>query len=477
LKPPRGFYPALLTILIILGSMNMILTEAQTKVPALFFGIRVEPMTVYIRPPICWATFTVYIDNFAGVGQEPVFVRLMPAPIVTGGISPFASDVFFDGKKWTEFPGKKAGGQVTVMITGMPYAVGTYQFQIFACDEKGNFTKLEPEHCIVAVVDVVFQGGPRMTCERITTTPPPPPPPPTPPPYDRGDWWNWWNWWRWRWPWEWWGGWGVVREPFDFTLSATPTSQSIKAGQSNTFTVTTRLISGAAQPISLSLTGLPGGTTHSFSLTSGNPTFTSAMKVVTDASASPGTYTLTVTGAGGGKTRSATVTLSIGTAKTTSSLSVSVNPTSLKAEEPVSLNGALSPALSGKIELVYQRPDGFEMTKTVTASATGSFSDTVRPEMPGLWAVRARWSGDAERFGCESQPASFSVQAIPETPWFLLIAILAIAAIIIAVVVLSRRVKRAKGVVQPRPQANYCVKCGTEILEGWTFCRKCGEKV
>ena len=93
-----------------------------------------------------------------------------------------------------------------------------------------------------------------------------------------------------------------------------------------------------------------------------------------------------------------------------------------------------------------------------------------------MWIVKARWYGDTERFGCESQPMSFSVQAISETPWPLLIAILAIAAIIIAVVVVSRRVKRAKGGVQPKIQTNYCVKCGTEILEEWNFCQKCGQK-
>lgn len=288
---------------------------------------------------------------------------------------------------------------------------------------------------------------------------------------------------------------GAAPPPFNFAIEATPASRSVKAGKSATFTVTVRLVSGTAQSVSLSLEGLPDGASYSFSPASGTPTFTSTLTVSTDASAPPGTYQLTIRGEGGGVSQYATVSLTVEKAKAPSSLSLSVSPTSLKVGESLSIAGTLSPPIATTVELVYRRPDGFELTKSVATSATGAFSDSFKPDMAGAWSVRARWAGDADRESSESAPVSFSVEAPPpkqfweEIPGGLtgLMAI-ALVALVIVIAALALRGRGPRGGAQPTPApapappaapsaARRCPNCGAEYPEGSAFCPKCGEEI
>jgi len=100
----------------------------------------------------------------------------------------------------------------------------------------------------------------------------------------------------------------VSPPPFDFSLSATPPSQSVNQGQQTTYLITATLTSGLTQTVTLTLSGLPTGATYSFSPPSGNPTFTSTLTVTTSTSTPTGTYTLTVA-ATGGKTAQVTLTV------------------------------------------------------------------------------------------------------------------------------------------------------------------------
>jgi uncharacterized membrane protein len=96
---------------------------------------------------------------------------------------------------------------------------------------------------------------------------------------------------------------------FDFRVSATPSSRTIKQGESTTFDVVVEIISGSPETVSLGLSGLPSGASYSFSRESGTPTFYSTLTITIDLSAYPGNYALTITGGNGGKTHSTTVTL------------------------------------------------------------------------------------------------------------------------------------------------------------------------
>jgi hypothetical protein len=95
----------------------------------------------------------------------------------------------------------------------------------------------------------------------------------------------------------------------NFSITATPASQTITQGGSGPYTVATATTSGAAQSVNLSVSGLPTGASASFSpnpITSGS---SSTMSVTVGSSTAPGTYSLTITGTGSSASHSTSVTL------------------------------------------------------------------------------------------------------------------------------------------------------------------------
>jgi hypothetical protein len=180
------------------------------------------------------------------------------------------------------------------------------------------------------------------------------------------------------------------------------------------------------------------------------------------------------------------VNLVVAENKQPSSLSLSVSPQSLEVGESVALGGALSPGLATMVELVYVRPDGFELVKHVATSSAGVLSDAFKPDVPGSWLVKARWSGDADHYACESQTQSFSVEPPPEQPpsvWdqimhilptVALVGLIAIIVVLAVVLVRRRSARRLHGATAVK--ARFCSKCGTTIPEGSGYCPNCGEK-
>jgi hypothetical protein len=95
----------------------------------------------------------------------------------------------------------------------------------------------------------------------------------------------------------------------DFTLSATPTSRTVKRGSSTTYAITVNKLNGFAGSVSLSVAGQPSRTTAAFSP---NPaTSTSTLTITTRTNTTRSTYTLTFTGTSGGLSRTTKVTLII----------------------------------------------------------------------------------------------------------------------------------------------------------------------
>jgi hypothetical protein len=457
------------------------------------------PTELKVPLPPCWATFTVEVT-----GTTDYNIVIIPLWQKTS-----SGNLYYDETYTTV--GHTAPFNFTVVVEGYPSTIlGPFPLDVTAhaddpYNPKGNWFDysngaFNQKQTITIITPSSYPPG--VSCEHYTTSTTRPPTCPdgqlwngaqcvcpsgtqwngqqcaTPPPYNWWDchyWWRGqWSWWcDWRWPW-------ITQEPFDFTLNATPDQQTVKAGQSVTFTVAVTLVSGTSQLVTLSLPNPPTGVSYSFSLASGNPDFTSALKVSIDTTVAVGTQVLTITATGGGKTHSTTVNLDVASNKAESSLSISINPAALKVGESVSVGGALTPSLTTSIELVYTRPDGFEMTKHVTVS--GAFSDTFKPDMPGLWFVKARWPGDADHYGSESQPAPYTVEAAPPTPpsfWDIIGGpgtLIAVIAVIIAVVALAKRRSKGKVPAQTKPLGKFCMKCGTTIPVGSGFCPQCGEK-
>src|SRR5271157_5129295 len=105
----------------------------------------------------------------------------------------------------------------------------------------------------------------------------------------------------------------TVVAPPNFTISASPSSLTIKQGNQGTSTITTSITGGFNSSINLSSSGAPSGTTVSFNP---NPiaapgSGSSTMTITVGSTTPTGTYPITVTGNGGGIQHNATVTLTV----------------------------------------------------------------------------------------------------------------------------------------------------------------------
>jgi uncharacterized membrane protein len=121
--------------------------------------------------------------------------------------------------------------------------------------------------------------------------------------------------------------------PPDFTLSASPATGTVTAGNSATYTVNVSATNGFTGAVSLSASGLPPGVTAALSPASVNGSGSSTLTVSTASSTAAGNYTLTVTGTSGGSlTHTATVTLGV------TDFSLSATPSS----QTINANGGTS---------------------------------------------------------------------------------------------------------------------------------------
>jgi hypothetical protein len=101
----------------------------------------------------------------------------------------------------------------------------------------------------------------------------------------------------------------VTSVPPDFSLSAGPSSQSVKRGNTATYTVTITPANGFNGSVTLSLTGQPSGSTVTF--TPNPATSTSTLTVKTLSTTSRRTYTLTIKGVSGSLSHTTTTSLTV----------------------------------------------------------------------------------------------------------------------------------------------------------------------
>jgi subtilase family serine protease len=146
----------------------------------------------------------------------------------------------------------------------------------------------------------------------------------------------------------------------DFTLSASPSSQTVTQGNGTSYTATVTASGGFTGSVTLSASGLPSGASATFGTNPiGGGSGSSTVNVTTNTSTPTGTYTLTITGTSGSLTHSTTVTLVVNSAATPN-FSLSATPSS---------------------QTVTQG-NGTSYTATVTAS--GGFTGSVTLSASGL---------------------------------------------------------------------------------------------
>lgn len=97
----------------------------------------------------------------------------------------------------------------------------------------------------------------------------------------------------------------------DFSVSASPSSQTVRRGSKTSYTVTITALGPFSSVVSFSASGVPKRTSASFSPTSVSGSGTSTLTISTNRNSPTGTYSLTISASGGGITHSANVSLSI----------------------------------------------------------------------------------------------------------------------------------------------------------------------
>src|SRR6267143_1168400 len=147
--------------------------------------------------------------------------------------------------------------------------------------------------------------------------------------------------------------------PPDFSLSLSPSSETLTAGSSTTYSVTASAKNGFNGTVSFSASGLPSGAGASFNPTSVTGSGSSTMTVTTSASTPAGTYTITITGASPGLTHTTTVSLTVNAAAQPN-FSLSRSPSSVTIVQGGS---------AGTSTITITPSNGF--ASSVTLSATG----------------------------------------------------------------------------------------------------------
>src|SRR5207245_5089908 len=100
----------------------------------------------------------------------------------------------------------------------------------------------------------------------------------------------------------------------DFTISATPSSQSIIQGGSTSYTVSVSALNGFSGVVSLTTTGFGNGASNALNPTSVTGSGTSTLNVTTTSSADMGSFPITITGTSVSLTHSTSVTLVVNSA-------------------------------------------------------------------------------------------------------------------------------------------------------------------
>src|SRR5271157_2714964 len=146
----------------------------------------------------------------------------------------------------------------------------------------------------------------------------------------------------------------------NFTLAASPASLSDNQGNQGTSTITATIAGSFNSAISLSASGVPSGTTVSFSpQTIPAPgSGSSTMSITVGSSTATGTYPITVTGNGGGIQQNTTVTLTV--TQQGPGFAISASPASLTISQ------------------------GFQGASTITTTVSGGFNNAISLSAAGV---------------------------------------------------------------------------------------------
>jgi hypothetical protein len=157
----------------------------------------------------------------------------------------------------------------------------------------------------------------------------------------------------------------------NFSIAATPASQTVTAGAGTSYTATVTASGGFTGAVALTVSGLPSGASASFNPASVAGSGSSTLSVSTSTTTPAGTYTLTLTGTSGTLVHSATVTLVVKPVGGVPDFTISVSPASLNVTR----------GNTGRYTVTIGAVNGFTGTVSLSVSGlpsrvTASFSPT-----------------------------------------------------------------------------------------------------
>lgn len=89
-----------------------------------------------------------------------------------------------------------------------------------------------------------------------------------------------------------------------------------------------------------------------------------------------------------------------------------VSPSSTLIGKMVNVSGSIEPPHTGvEVKLIYEKPDGTLVNRTVLTDNEGFYHDAFIPDQLGSWQVNASWSGSGEYLGSETS-SWFDVETV-----------------------------------------------------------------
>jgi subtilisin-like proprotein convertase family protein len=161
----------------------------------------------------------------------------------------------------------------------------------------------------------------------------------------------------------------------DFSITPNPTTQTVAAGSSTTYMINTALLSGTAETINLTVSGLPAGVTGSFSPASVTAGGSSTLTVATAATTGASTTQFTITGTATTKTHTTSASLIVTNNNQAPTVSITspTNGSTVSGTIAVSANATDADGTVASVK--FDLPDGTSVTDT-TAPFSTTFDTT-----------------------------------------------------------------------------------------------------
>lgn len=272
--------------------------------------------------------YMLFLLNSAGVPSVAQFVQLTPAPAdipPTGTITSPSSNVTITAGQSVAFSGTGTDPDGTITAYSWTFPGGSPSTSSLANPGSVIYSTSGSYTATLTVTDNAGLTDPNPPTRTITVNPAP-----------------------------------------DFSISASPSSQSTIQGGSVAYTVSISPLNGFTDTVNFSVSGLPSGASASFAPSSVPGSGSSTMTVTTSASTPVGTYALTISGATATLNHSVNVTLNVDSA---GDFALSASPTTLQ----------ISRGASG--------------SDTVTVSGLQGFTGVVSLSLSGLPArTSASWN-------------------------------------------------------------------------------------